>query len=399
MAVFVGGAAFLTVEFTSYVIMRTMDDTLVKVPEGYGFTHWLREPIGLKWAIISKVPMVRYLPFVFALCAAGFLQTLLLELRTNFRMATFIFLVQWVLTIVIMGVVSVGVNFALRTLVRPPEQAVAGAPGQPPPPAAPEAGSSSLAPKDKMEEVKVTAGQFWDKLHTVVDPYLAEVKEALAPVTRHLPESVQHFLDAGGWWPVLAVAGLLALLWLRTTLRAVRRLFRPKRRKKKRRTVRVGMDLREDISELAAVYTDDPPDRVTVKGVPARLRLVVLSEASRTGQGVSEDMLDPLFDWIYPGLAAIVGPDYPRERLWPPYHSADGFDLAFAQNVSIPGGGRGQRTRWVLVSGRVEVGRQKINVGLAFYADKPTNLGHLKVRSGGWLDVLGVQQAVAGARG
>jgi hypothetical protein len=429
MSVFVAGAAYLAIEYTGYVIMRAMDDTVVFVPEWYGFGHWLREPVALKWAILGKVPFVRWLPFVVGLCAAGFLQTLLLELRTPFRMATFLFLMQWSITIVFMGLFTVAVNFALRQFAHPPEQPAPGhaapqvaktpgptnqapkkgpstkqapkqvakqpvkqAPKQPPPQAAAE--GSSLAIREKLDDAEVTAGQLWERFRGVVDPHLDEVKEALEPVTRHLPEGVHELLDRGGWWVLVAIVAVLAIVWLRKTLQALRRLFRPRRKKRKKRTIRYDADLREDISELAHVYTDEPAQQVTVKGVPARLRLVVLSQATKQGQGVSEDMVDPLFDWMRPGLAAVAGADYPRVRLWPPYPSADGFDLAFAQNVQVPGGA-GQRGPWVLVSGRVQVGGQKINVGLALLTDQPTSLRHLKVGTR-WLDVLGVQKAAAG---
>lgn len=384
MSVAVAGACYLTAEFASYVIMRTMDGVLLTVPPGYGFTHWLQEPFALKWAIISRIPFIRYLPFVFALCVAGMLQTILLDLRTTFRMSLFIFLVQWAITLVVMGVVSGVSHLALSQLATPPENA------EQPPPASVEQ-DGTLAPKANLDEVRVTAQNCWDNLAAVTDPYLVEVKEALEPLTSLLPQSVQDFLNDGGWWLVVAVVVVLSFIWLRKLLLLGRRLFRPRKRKKKGRTVRYDIDLREDISELQHVYTEEAPQRLTIKGIAGRLRLIVLSQASRTEEGLSEEMVDPILDWIRPGLSAITEHDVPRIRLWPPHHTAEGFDLAFAQNVPIPLK-RGQRSPWVLVSGRVQIGAVKINVGLAFYLDQLTSEHHVKIREGSWLDVISIQK-------
>src|SRR5947207_11554702 len=66
--------AYLTFDFTCYLIMRSMDGVLLRVPPGYGYTQWFREPLGLKWYIVSHVGPVKYLPFIFGLCVAGVLQ-------------------------------------------------------------------------------------------------------------------------------------------------------------------------------------------------------------------------------------------------------------------------------------------------------------------------------------
>src|SRR5262249_39674854 len=106
-------------------------------------------------------------------------------------------------------------------------------------PAAEEAGGSTLrliqekaqaATRDSKEYLE-NAGS---NLKDYADSHLDELKEISEPVTKHLPEPVQNFLDGNGWWWVLGALGLVALLWLRSI---VRRMIgaRPKPRKGKKK--------------------------------------------------------------------------------------------------------------------------------------------------------------------
>jgi hypothetical protein len=380
MSVVVAAAVFFTLEYSSYLILLAISDTAVAIPPGYGFWNWVYEPIGLKWAVLGKVPFVRYLPILFAVCVAGAVQCILLELKVNFRRSTFYFVTQWLFAAAIMAAVTTGVNLLLARL-----------------PAAPAGGPAAARPGVRPDPhgQDMTVAQFWGKFQEVVDPYLGEVKEALEPFIQLLPEGVRRVLDGGGWLVILVLAALLALFWTRRALQAVRKFFRRRRRKKKRPTY-VSVDLHEDLNGLETVYNEEGDSRVLVKGVPARVRLVVLSQGVKGGQRMTEEMTDTLLDWVCPGLGDAAGADYPRVRLWPLYPSPGGFDLAFAQNVRPPGP-RGQRSPWVLVSGRVQVGSEKINVGLALVTDSPTALGHLKGHAQ-WHDVLSVSKAPVPAR-
>src|SRR5262249_10464390 len=79
------------------------------------------------------------------------------------------------------------------------------------------------------------------------DSHLDQLQEDLAPLTRHLPEPVQDFLDRGGWWGVLAVLAFVALLWLRWILRKLRgAVSGPRRKKKKPGWKRVTVNLKEN---------------------------------------------------------------------------------------------------------------------------------------------------------
>src|SRR5262249_7697520 len=87
MVLFVGPAAYLAFDLTSYVIFLSMQDVLLRVPPGYGYAEWFREPLLLKWKVIGMVPLVQYLPVVVGLCTAGVFQTVTLDLQIPFRKA------------------------------------------------------------------------------------------------------------------------------------------------------------------------------------------------------------------------------------------------------------------------------------------------------------------------
>ena len=192
-----------------------------------------------------------------------------------------------------------------------------------------------------------------DSLKAYADSQLEDIKVGLAPLTKHLPEPVHNFLDRGGWWVAPGVIGFIALLWLRSL---VRKLTRPQKRFKKRkkkvaRKKSTGPGLKEELAWVGSGYTEEGPQRVTVKRLPARLRLVILSLGSRHTGELSQDMADRVLDWIKPGLAAIASNDQPAVRVWPPFYSADGFASAVAANVPIREP-EGMKSHWVLAAGK-----------------------------------------------
>ena len=135
--------------------------------------------------------------------------------------------------------------------------------------------------------------------------------------------------------------------------------------------------------------TEESSRRLTINGLPARLRLVVLSLGSRHGDELQPEMVDRVLDWLKPGLAQVASNDFPRVRVWPPFYSAGGFDIAFANQVPIPAP-KGQRSPWVLVSGQVKMGQTIVNVGLALYADEDNTLRNLQIKSEKWQGVIGI---------
>jgi hypothetical protein len=367
-----------------------MAGVVIQVPPGYGYHIWFREPIGLKLAVLNHSGPLHYVPFVFGLCAAGVLQVIVLQAEITFRFGLLICLLQWGATAVAGYVLSLLFGVGLSAAGWSP-QAQAQA-GQGPP----AAGTGPVIGQEAQGAGKSTTEQFHQavaNLKAYANSHLEEVKTDLAPFTKRLPESAQNLLDKGGWWVIFGALAVIILLWLRWLLRRlVGALSRPgRRRKKKRRTKRVAINLKEDLRRLGEAYTEEGPRRLTVKGVPVRLRLVVLSRGSRNVGEIHQGMADRVLDWIKSGLADVTAVDYPRVRVWPPFYSADGFANAFAANVPIPEA-QGHPSRWVLVSGQVKMGLETIQVGLALYADEDNTLRNLNVKGERWLDVLGVKE-------
>jgi hypothetical protein len=433
---------YLIFDYTGYLIMRSLNGVTLVVPPWYGYNFWFREPLGLKWLIISQVGPVRWLPIVFALCGAGILQVFVLEAEVTFHWAFFIFMLQTVATYISAYILSLVFGSVLQsagwTIQGEPVTAAAANQQQAANPAtaagrsresrtkarsvakgskqnkdqsaqetaatgAPQNEQFSLELlKKKAEGAAESSGEYaktaTSNIKEYADSILDQLDEDLAPVTNHLPEPAQEFLAKGGWWLVLGVCAVIVLLWLRSLLRRlVHGVRRPK--KKKRKMKKVGFKLKENLSWIGQGFTEEGPQQFTVNGLPAHLRLIILSMGNRSGGDLSEDMADRVLDWIKDDSAKVAAYDQPGVRLWPPFYSADGFATNLASNVPIPEP-PGRKSHWVLVAGRVKMGRAIINVGLAFYTDEATSLRLIKLRGENWLKVVGVTNTgtLAGAR-
>ncbi len=362
--------AYLTFDFAAYLMMRSVDDVVVNVPEGYSYRLWFSEPFALKWIIISHFGRLRNLPFVFALCAAGTLQVIILQGSVKFRLGLLIVLLQWAATgvagyivILLFGVAMSEADKAQQASPVAHASAEIAQGKQKHKSATPsrnkvaarqkktegkaktdhaddsKAGEAEASPAAEPTSLQVAKGQLedaakssreyaetaWSNLRTYADSYLDDLKEQMEPVTERLPEPVQNFLENGGWWGILGVLAFITLLWLRALVRKLLGSVVPKQTKKKLRPKSELAKLKVDLRKLGEPDTDAGPRRLMVKGVPARLRLVILSPGSKLTQGLSEEMVDRVLDWIKPNLAEVTAPDEPGVRLWPPFYSREGF--------------------------------------------------------------------------
>jgi hypothetical protein len=211
---------------------------------------------------------------------------------------------------------------------------------------------------------------------------MEEIKQALAPLTDSLPQGAREFLDSGGWWLVLGVLAVVVLLlaWALVD-RVLRALFG-------RATLDADND--RELNENLAAY---PPlsqpagvRRLMVYHLPARLRLAVLAPVG-TEVPMEADAAEKLLDRLVPGLAAIAASDHARIRLWPAQLSHQGFALAFHRRTQCPEL-EGESSHWVLISGRAQIGRQTVMVGLGLWTNEPTTMGRLTLEAHQWLDVL-----------
>jgi hypothetical protein len=199
-------------------------------------------------------------------------------------------------------------------------------------------------------------------------------------LTEALPQEGRGFLENGGWYAILGIGGLIVLLILWALLRP---LFRGRRRKGPRKEPpKLGEDL--------ASYPPLPPStgdrRLTVEGVPVRLRLVVLAPAG-TESEVDADNVSNLLELVLAGLGKVVPHDRPRIRVWPTQLSAEGFARQFHHHTPLPEG-EGQPSRWVLVAGRVKAAGQSFMLGLGLQALNPTPLGRRTLQPHDWPTVL-----------
>lgn len=207
---------FLVYDLSGYVFARLMQDPRMGIvfPPQYTYLTWLREPMGLKWYVLGYVPMIRYLPVLFALCAGGVVQVLLWKIP--FRLGMIVFLTQLFVDIFAMAVLSlvfsffVGVEKGIDGKAPPRATAAARQRGQ----VRPAEGLPAL--RAKMEQLGADEGpvlrRAWRKWH-VVNERLAPLYDLLDPVTRHLPLPVRDFLVGGGW--LLVVPSCVALATLR----------------------------------------------------------------------------------------------------------------------------------------------------------------------------------------
>jgi hypothetical protein len=196
--------------------------------------------------------------------------------------------------------------------------------------------------------------------------------------------AARGFLEGGGWLAILGggVLLVLLLLWLA--------VVRPMRRLSRREPVIPRADpLVEDISAIPPASPHFGDVRLTVEGIPVRLRLVIMAPAG-TAYMLAPELVPALLDRVVPGLAEAVKRDSPEVRIWPGQLSTDGFAHAFHRNTPVP---EGERTpsRWVLLAGRADLGERQVMVGLALQTIKPQTIGRRTLKPHDWATTLRIK--------
>src|SRR5262249_13971130 len=198
-----------------------------------------------------------------------------------------------------------------------------------------------------------------------------------------LPQAGRDFLDAGGWYLVLALAGVLVLIVVGLVLRSIIRMFARKP------PPAPEADLREDLAEYPPAPGKPGPRRLEVNGIPARVRLVVLAPVGKQA-GVSAGQAEQLLEYVVRGLGGVCQHDKPRVRVWPSQLSVEGFGNQFHRFTAKPEG-EGHPSRWALVAGKARVGQSYILVGLALHTDEEQTLPPLMLEPQQWNDVLRIK--------
>ncbi|MBI1916585.1 MAG: hypothetical protein HYS12_17895 [Planctomycetes bacterium] len=196
------------------------------------------------------------------------------------------------------------------------------------------------------------------------------------------PESVRPHLDGPVGYAVLAAVGLIALLILLLLVKYVLRAL-------------VGGWGKDDESGLRERLAEYPPPgppgsrRLTVEGIPVRVRLVVVAPVGKE-HAIAEADVAGLVDGVLRGLRDVLAEDRPRVRVWPPQLSRQGFAPTFHRETEKPES-EGRPSRWILVAGQASSGRKPILLGLALWADAPNTLGRVTLDTGRWGEALRIQ--------
>ena len=193
-----------------------------------------------------------------------------------------------------------------------------------------------------------------------------------------LPEDVGVWLEGWGWYVVLGVAAVIILLLLFGLLSFLRKLFSRNRQIPSK-------NLEEHFAQYPPLKPSSGDRRLTIEGVPVRLRLVVVAPAGKES-GFDDQKIDKLLDRILPGLGGIFNADKPRVRLWPMQLSYQGFANHLHRNTIIPEGD-GQLSKWAVVAGRAKLDDCHVMLGLGLEALKPTTIGRKTIDSHEW-DVM-----------
>jgi len=196
--------------------------------------------------------------------------------------------------------------------------------------------------------------------------------------------AVRDFVSGWGWFVILAVVGLIALLLLWGVARALFGRKGPPAKGPK------GA-LEEDLSAYPPAPARTGDRRLLVEGTPVRLRLVVVAPAgAQSEERLDVENLDRLLERVLPGLGDIFKEDKPRVKLWPRQQSYKGFATHFHRNMLTPEE-EGELSPWVLVAGRVKVKEFQFMLGLALVAMKPTTIGQRTIDAHEWPTVLRVR--------
>jgi hypothetical protein len=205
----------------------------------------------------------------------------------------------------------------------------------------------------------------------------------LADTPSDLLDQLQTHLPAGV--PAEAVAAGVALLLLLISALLLRMAWRILFRRD-RGPDGWDRELDIDLDDCPLPTRPAGDKRLTVYHLPSRLRLVVVAPVGREGD-VDATAVERLLDRVVPGLGTVAQEDRPRVRVWPAQVSQHGFAAAFHRHTP-KAAGRGESSRWVLLAGRAQVGRQAVMVGLGLWADEPTTIGRVNIDAHQWLDVV-----------
>lgn len=423
-------SAFYFVRFSKEAFRPEYRDMIHSMTYG----TWFHLPLSVKTDAIAFVPMVNKLPYIFSICVAGICTVA--GLTVTFRTGLLILVLQGIMTLTTFATLNFLIGFATHLVVSkfPKEAAsvrekiqtyarpVAGI--HEPVHAKDESPEKTIPVKlhghlgksnhptnaqkdDKSAEVKKPGhpekgqpsdgesqfGQLFSVAYSTYletsefsAGYLDRINKSLAPVSSLLPEEIRHFLESGGWWLFIGLAVFLILNWVRKVLTKVRKTLKNQKsgRLKPRQTKTIHL------AEMPPAPSVPGDSYLTVKNIPGRVRVFVMSPAGSEAGDLHTGMSEAVADRIKPGLGAVLENDYPLIEVWNRQFSSSGFPYRFFSKVVSPDG-KGEVSNWAKIAGTVSMGKFKVHVGMAIDFMERNNLGQLEVKPDKWLDILDVK--------
>jgi hypothetical protein len=201
-------------------------------------------------------------------------------------------------------------------------------------------------------------------------------------LTDALPEDLKDLLQGWVWWALLGFIALLLVLIVWAIVSKIRGSF-------DRKEAVPHDNLAEDLESIPAPAPSTGDRRLTVDGVPVRLRLVVVAP-SGVDTEINAGHVQKLLDHVVVGLGEIAANDKPVVRIWPAQLSYEGFAHAFHRNTPIPEGEH-QPSPWVLVAGRAKIGTNNVMLGLGLLSIRPTTLGRRTLKMHEWPETFRIK--------
>ena len=177
--------------------------------------------------------------------------------------------------------------------------------------------------------------------------------------------------------------GLLALA-------AVMLVFKLAFGKKKTPKKKTESGLSEDLAEYPPPPNVMGSRQLTVSGISARVRLVVVAPAGNA-MDIGKGQVAAVLERVIPGCEEVLDADRPRRRVWPAQPSVRGFLPKFTRHVVPPEDGD-DADRWVLVCGPGRIGKRSVLIGLALLADEPLHEEIMEMEPEDWKRVVRVER-------
>jgi hypothetical protein len=196
--------------------------------------------------------------------------------------------------------------------------------------------------------------------------------------TEYLPESIRGHVEGPVGLGILVVVLMLVVYVLAD---AIGSFFRAAPKGPE-------ANLREDPTTYPHPRGEPGPRRLTIDGVPGRIRLIVIAPATRN-QDLDQNRAEEMVNQVVRGMKEIIQQDRPRIRCWPPQLSHTGFAPSFHRLTEVPIN-NGEESQWVLIAGPANAAGKPILLGLAVLADEANELGKLTLTPEKWAEMVRV---------